>query len=99
MYRKDTEPWLATVLERVNLQFFRVFKIIFSKINFLVLTCVKVERSDIYSEGITPTSGFIKKWAVLGLKMASFTIRNKGAGFPFMRITNKKKKKKKVASV
>ena len=43
-----------------------------------MLTCVKVERSGTYSERVTPTSGFIKKWAILGLNMASFAIRKQG---------------------
>ena len=40
------------LLERVNLCFFKVFKKIFYKFNFLVLICVKVEGSGVNSERV-----------------------------------------------
>ena len=53
--------WLAMLLGRVSL-----FKNICSKvksknIKFLVLICVKVGGSGVYSEGLTPTTFFVKK--------------------------------------
>ena len=46
------------MLEHVNLLFFKVFIENCSKIKFLVLICVKVERSGVFSEGVTPTTCF-----------------------------------------
>ena len=46
------------VLDRVNLCFFKVFKIKFSKFKILVLICLKVERKGRFSEGVTPTRCF-----------------------------------------
>ena len=57
------------MLERVNLYFFKVFKRKFSKFKLLVLICVKVERSGVFSEGVTSTTGFAKKWANLSLNV------------------------------
>ena len=37
-----------------------------------MLTCVKVERSGQNSEGVTPTSGFVKKWVILCSNVALF---------------------------
>ena len=47
---------MAMVLERVNLKFFKVFKRKFYKFKLLVLLCVKVERSGVFSEGVTLTT-------------------------------------------
>ena len=43
------------MIERVNLCFFRVFKMIFYNVKFVVLTCVKVGEKYIVGEGLTPT--------------------------------------------
>ena len=59
--------WLATLLRHVNL-----FEIICSKvksknIKIQVLTCVEAGGSDVYSEGVTSTSCFVKKKIDLGI--------------------------------
>ena len=63
-------------LNVLNCIFFRVLKIKFSKIKLLVTTCVKVERKCVYTEGVTSTSGFEKKWADLSLDLA-LLVKNK----------------------
>ena len=60
------------VLEHVNLLFFKVFEENFSKFKFLLLICVKVERSCVFSEGITPTTDFVNNGVDLSSNMVFF---------------------------
>ena len=45
---KLSHPWLAALLECVNLYFSKVFQVKFYKINLQVKTCVKVGDNGVY---------------------------------------------------
>ena len=75
---KDKLSRLATLVGRVGL-----FKNICSKvksknIKFLVLICVKVGGRGVYSEGLTPTTCFVKKESGPGVIPANIAIRKYG---------------------
>ena len=66
------------MLGRVSLFKNTCFKVKFKNITFLVLICVKVGESSLYSEGLTPTTCFIKKELGLGAIPANVANSNYG---------------------